>query len=199
MLQVSSMDSKKYPSTDHLVALNAADGTRSQELAYSFQNGMHTFSIPIKVDEPLTVKPFSVNKGTSHNQPPKVADTNSLDYHLVKAVSFELASTGISRDGKSISQEYTLVPTGGKPFGTEDKAVEEQARQAVTDANLPNAVTGHRELERKRVINDKTTAIGGKRRKVQFVVFSCSAHLELRICRKFPISRRRASFICYFG
>ena len=166
MLQVSSMDSKKCPSTDHLVALNAADGTRSQELAYSFQNGMHTFSIPIKVDEPLTVKPFSTNKDISHNQPPKVADTNSLDYHLVKAVSFELASTGISRDGKSISQEYTLVPTGGKPFGTEHKAVEEQSGQALTDANLQNAVTGHSELERKRAINDKNTSVGGKRRKV---------------------------------
>ena len=105
-------------SQDNHVALNAADGTKSQELTYSYQNGLHTFSIPLKEAKP------GGNDGL-HSNNTSTASTNvqhttgrkdtPVDYHLVEAVSFELAPTGFSKAGES--QEYTLVPTGSKPFG----------------------------------------------------------------------------------
>ena len=48
---------------DNHVALNAADGTKSQQLTYSYQNGLHTFSIPLKEN---VVKQKDVQTGLVH-------------------------------------------------------------------------------------------------------------------------------------
>ena len=137
-IQVVIMDwVQDYSPQDNHVALNAADGTKSQELTYSYQNGLHTFSIPLKENVVKQKDVLSPNKSllTTASEPNKTGRNNaSVGYHLVEAVSFELAPTGFSKGHET--QEYTLVPTGSKPFGFEN-----QAEEKSSDMHLANIVS----------------------------------------------------------
>ena len=152
---------------DNHVALNAADGTKSQELTYSYQNGLHTFSIPLKGNEMKQKDELSSNKSllTSANQHNKTERNNvPVDYHLVEAVSFELAPTGFSKGGDS--QEYTLVPTGSKPFGFENQAEEKSLHLSVSNADaLRDVISNSKTHEGKRKRANKETEGAAKKHK----------------------------------
>ena len=162
-LQRDLMENSNGSSTDHHVALNAADGTKSQDLTYSYQNGMHTFSIPLKVvDDPQSTKEKNSTDKCISDQLGSIKNKNSsLDYHLVEAVSFELAPTGFSREGESVSQEFTLVPSGSKPFGARGLVEQHpenllQAKVSVQDT-LPNHKLEKNKKTRKRKISPEDT------------------------------------------
>ena len=143
-------------STDQHVALNAEDGTKSQELSYSYENGMHTFSIPLKVDDSSTTLDVNQDKGSFKNEPVK-SEKTPLDYHLVEAVSFELASTGFSGEGDSMAQEFTLVPSGSKPFGTHGLADQKSSDFTPISTSLQDAISKYNPQEHRKKRKHKPT------------------------------------------
>ena len=143
-------------STDNHVALNAEDGTKSQELSYSYENGMHTFSIPLKVDDASTTRDFDQEKSSFKKELVK-ADKTPLDYHLVEAVSFELASTGYSGEGELMTQEFTLVPSGSKPFGTHDSGHQKSSDIVPIGVSLQEAISKYKPQEHRKKRKHKAT------------------------------------------
>ena len=78
---MSHRESYLGSSREQHVALNAADGTKCEELSYSYENGMHTFSIPLKEDDQSTRRNCSQDKSHFPNDPVK-SNKAPLQYHL---------------------------------------------------------------------------------------------------------------------
>jgi hypothetical protein len=149
-----ALTDKNKCSTDQHVALNAEDGTKSQELSYSYENGMHTFSIPLKVDNSSTTRDCEQHKGIFKKEPIKAG---KAPLHLVEAVSFELASTGFSGEGESVAQEFTLVPSGSKPFGTHDSVDQKTSDFIPISASLQDAISKYKPQEHRKKRKHKPT------------------------------------------